>query len=206
MRHWKRILKYVIINGLLLSVSAIVYAQAVIMPYASNIVAAKDTPTRAVALVFGGGMKPNGDMSDMQRDRVIRGIELYKAGKAKTLLMTGDDGGDHDDEVGAMKAYAIAHGVKEKDVFVDPHGYRTYDSCWRAKHVYRISEALVVSQIFHLPRILFLCNRMGVQTWGVSADLNDYKDLPFMRAQEVLARVKGVWDLSVRKPLPRVAS
>lgn len=184
-----------------LGIAMTIHANLEILPHGSEVVSAvADSPTGTVALVFGGGMKTTSTMSEIQEDRVIRGIELYKAGKVEKLLMTGDDGARVVDEVHPMRDYAVAHGVATEDIMIDPHGYRTYESCYRAGKVYGITEAVAVSQRFHLPRILYMCNSLGVKTAGVAADLRTYHAIWKMQAREIGARLKGWWQIEVTKP------
>lgn len=149
-----------------------------------------------VALVFGGGMKDDGvTMSEMQEDRVKRAIELYKAGKVQRLVMTGDDGGNNANEVGAMKKYAIENGVPAIAIEIDSHGYNTFKSCSRAKQVFHLDEVIAISQTFHLSRILYFCSHDGIKITGVSADLRDYGwrgKIWTGGMREWLARVKAV--------------
>jgi vancomycin permeability regulator SanA len=190
---------FILVFGL--AVAMTIHSNLEILPHGSEVVSAvADAPTSTVALVFGGGMKDATTMSEIQEDRVIRGIELYKAGKVEKLMMTGDDGARVADEVHPMREYAIVHGVPADDILIDPHGYRTYESCYRARHVYGISQAIAVSQRFHLPRILYMCNTLGVKTAGVAADLRAYPVLWKMELREVGARLKGWWQIEVTKP------
>lgn len=155
-----------------------------------------DAPTSTVALVFGGGMKDETTMSEMQEDRMIRAVELYRAGKAKKLLVSGDDGEQRVDEVSAMKAYALSLGVREDDILTDPHGYRTRATCERAWAVFGVTSTVAISQSFHLPRIRYLCARAGVKTVGLSADFRDYpSSWWFAGLREILARGKAVVEL-----------
>lgn len=184
-----------------LAIAMTIHANLEILPHGSEVVVAvADASTGTVALVFGGGMKDADTMSEIQEDRVIRGIELYKAGKVEKLMMTGDDGASVVDEVHPMREYAVQHGVSPDDIMIDPHGYRTYESCYRAGHVYGITEAVAVSQRFHLPRILYMCNTLGVKTIGVAADLRSYSALWKMQLREVGARLKGWWQIEVTQP------
>lgn len=181
-----------------------VHAQLVILPHGSDVTASvSEAPEAAVALVFGGGMKDPATMSEIQEDRVIRAVELYKAGKVEKLMMTGDDGAVVVNEVHPMRNYAIARGVAPEDILIDPHGYRTYESCYRAGRVYGLKDVIAVSQNFHLPRIIFLCDTLGVKTSGVSADLRGYPSFWKMQLREIGARVKGYWEINVTKPEPR---
>ena len=164
----------------------------------------QSAPTTTLAIVFGGGMLESGEQSKSQEDRVLVGVELYKLGKVQKIMVTGDDGGNHDDEVAAMKLQAIKLGVPKDDITIDPHGYRTYESCYRALAVYNVTNAIVVSQSYHIPRIIYLCRGLGVETIGVAADLRDYGIVWYeSEMREVLARVKGWWQLEVSCPKPR---
>lgn len=180
------------------------YANWKILNFRDAIVLASQVPNSTLALVFGGGMNADGSQSQMQEDRVRRGVQLYQTGKVERLLMTGDDGDLRGDEVDAMRELAVSLGVPSSSVLVDPHGYRTYESCYREKNVYHITSTIAISQTFHLPRIIYFCDSMGIHTVGVAADLRDYGfDLTKMRLREVLARVKGWWQMEITKPLPR---
>jgi SanA protein len=182
----------------------VLYANAVILWRPGRIEERVErVPHARIALVFGGGMKSTTTMSELQEDRVIRAIELYKAGVVDILVMTGDDGARIIDEVHPMRDYAIAHGVAAEDVAIDPHGYRTYESCYRAGRVYGMNDIIAISQRFHLSRILYMCNTLGVQTIGVAADLRPYAAFWKMQLREVGARVKGWWQIEVSHPLPR---
>lgn len=169
-----------------------------ILQFGKNIVSSVDAvEPRPLAIVFGGGMKEDGmTMSDMQEDRVKRGIELYKAGKVQKLMMTGDDGANNGDEVHAMEKYAIAAGVPDEAVDIDPHGYNTFKSCDRAAHIYGITSTIAISQSFHLHRIVYFCSHeQGMDVEPVSADLRDYGwrgRVVTQGLREWLARVKAV--------------
>ncbi|MBP9732494.1 MAG: YdcF family protein [Candidatus Magasanikbacteria bacterium] len=160
-----------------------------------------EVPTSTVAVVLGGGMKAPGIMSEMQTDRVLQAVLLYKAGKTDRLIMSGDDGALRDDEVTFMKELAVAEGVPEEHIEIDPHAYRTYLTCYRAKHELELEKILVITQNFHLPRTLYLCNSVGIETIGLSADLKEYRGMWKAQGREVLARVKAVLEIYVTKPV-----
>lgn len=136
-------------------------------------------------------MRGKGLQTDMQYDRVKQGIELYHTKKIQKLMFTGDDGALRADEISAMKQMALDAAVPPQDILIDPHGYRTYESCRRARFEYGLNEVIAISQSFHLPRIRYLCEHFGVRTIGLSADLRDYEEVwtPYLR--EALARVKA---------------
>ncbi len=186
---------------LLLALAGLVFVlvcNLYILSFGRNIASSVEAvQPRPLAIVFGGGMKDDGvTMSEMQEDRVKRGIELYKAGKVKKLLMTGDDGANNADEVDAMKKYAVEAGVPDEDITLDGLGYNTFKSCDRAGLIYHVDSAVVVSQSFHLPRIVYFCGaQQGIDVEPVSADLRDYGfkgDWVTAGVREWLARVKAV--------------
>ena len=133
-----------------------------------------DVPSATVGLIFGGGLNKDGSLNSMVADRVAAGVALLRSGKVGELMITGDDGRIHSNEVDAMKNAALELGVPADKILVDRHGYRTYDSCYRAAKVYGIKRVIAVSQFFHLPRIIFLCEHFGISTTGVAADFRNY--------------------------------
>jgi SanA protein len=161
-------------------------------------------PTGRVAIVFGAGLTRDGQPTLILRDRVRTAVQLYFSGKVEKLLMSGDNQGIGHDEPGAMRDYAVNFGVPAKAIVLDNSGDRTYDTCYRAKAIFGLDSALLVTQQFHLPRALFLCNMLGIQAVGV--DANNYRYWPplmlIWNIREQLATVGAFWDVYVEKPLP----
>ncbi len=157
-----------------------------------------------MAIVFGARIYSNDRLSAMLRDRVDTAIELYQAGKVDKLLLTGDNSSVYYNEPGAMMNYAIAHGVDPDDIQPDYGGRRTYDSCYRAKHVFQVSDAVLVTQAFHLPRALFLCSSMGLESSGVIADRRPYdpRSIAWSEMREVPALIVALSDAIRRIPPP----
>lgn len=162
-----------------------------------------EVPTSSVALVFGAGLKRNGTPSDALGDRVQTAVELYRAGKVRKLLLTGDNGSTDYDEVTAMKRYAVARGVPADDVVLDYAGFRTYDSCYRAKAIFMVNDVIAVSQEFHLPRILYLCQSRGILTSGMIADKRDYRGEHSWAVREFIARTITWVEVNIAHPEPR---
>ncbi|MDO8189395.1 ElyC/SanA/YdcF family protein [Conexibacter sp. JD483] len=152
-----------------------------------------DAPHAQVALVLGAQVTRDGRMSTMLADRVRVAAELYRAGKVDKVLASGDHGRPEYDEVNAMRTALIAQGVPPRDVFTDHAGFDTWDSAVRAREVFDVSSALVVTQGFHLPRAVWLARRAGLEATGVAADLTGYgRAQQRSEVREVLARVKAV--------------
>ncbi len=182
----------------------LVYANWFMIFHFGKLFSQEQVPTSTIALVFGGGMKTKTEMSDMQYDRVNVGAQLYHGGKIQKIMITGDDGALRGDEISAMKKQLLDWGVPQEAILIDPHGYRTYESCWREARLYGVTSTIVVSQSFHLPRIQYLCEHFGIQTIPVSADLRDYDSWWVGYTREYLARLKAWWQVEITEPMPRV--
>ncbi|MGH2538084.1 MAG: SanA/YdcF family protein [Candidatus Promineifilaceae bacterium] len=158
-------------------------------------------PAADVALVYGAAVYRNDRLSGVLRDRMDTAIALYHAGRVKRLLVSGDNSAAGYDEPGAMRAYAVRHGVAPDDVQPDDAGRRTYDSCYRARHIFGVESALLISQAFHLPRALFTCQRLGIDSQGVAADGGPYRAARWYELRETAASLVALWDvLSGQKP------
>ncbi|MHB0987332.1 MAG: SanA/YdcF family protein [Bellilinea sp.] len=166
--------------------------------------AVDQAPNAPVAIVFGAGLNRDGRPSPVLRDRVSTAVELYFAGKVQKLLMSGDNSYMDYNEPGAMQSYALELGVPEKDIILDYAGRRTYDTCYRALHIFGVTDALVVTQAYHLPRVLLTCQGLGLNASGVVADQQEYHPIAMQRwrIREVPATLVALWDVYITRPLP----
>ncbi len=159
-------------------------------------------PARPVAIVFGAGVRADGRLTPMLADRMETAIELYRAGKVRKLLVSGDNRFADYDEPTAMYNYAVARGVPAADVVRDFAGRRTYDTCYRAGAIFGVQDALLVTQRFHLPRALFTCRSLGIDALGVSADRRVYWSNAYYRFRDAFATLRAWWDVEIARPLP----
>jgi SanA protein len=196
-----------IATALLLPVAAAVLPRVYAVIQARHrIYTVKDVPARRVAIIFGAQVYPDGHLSDMLADRVATGAALYQVGKADVLLMTGDNHVASYNEPEAMRRYALKLGVPDDAIVLDYAGFRTYDSCYRARDIFKVDSAILVTQRFHLDRALLTCRRLGVEAVGVAADAvrpEGYspRDLAFSQMREFPATMVTALDLLVqRKP------
>jgi len=97
-------------------------------------------------------------------------VNLYKAGKVKAILLTGDNHITSYNEPESMRQYALTLGIPDSAVILDYAGFRTYDSCYRAHAIFKVDQAILVTQAFNLDRALLTCNSLGVSSVGVAAD------------------------------------
>lgn len=162
------------------------------------------SPGRKIAIVFGAGLLRDGTPSPVLRDRVSTAAQLYFAGKVQKILMSGDNRFVDYNEPASMQAYAIELGVPPEAIVLDYAGRRTYDTCYRAKHIFGLEEAILVTQNFHLTRALFTCNGIGLQSIGVAADMRSYhpRSLTIWNLREMPASLVALWQVWVSHPLP----
>lgn len=158
-------------------------------------------PARHTAIVLGASVHRKGTPSDMLRDRLDTALELYRTGKVRKLLLTGDHGRRGYDEVTVMRKHVLARGARPQDVFLDHAGFTTYESMARARALFGVDSAIVVTQAFHLPRAVYLARGLGIPAVGVEADRHRYRTNVQLAVREALARVKAFLDLqSGRRP------
>ena len=160
-------------------------------------------PIRRVAIIFGAGLWRDGSPTPILQDRVETGARLFFDGKVEKLLMTGDNSLVEYNEPEAMRQYALKLGVPESAIVLDYAGRRTYDSCYRAKEIFRVTEAILITQKFHLARALFLCNALGLDGIGVEANNRNYRkaSLLFWNFRELPATLTAFADV-ITRPLP----
>ena len=135
-----------------------------------SLTSAEQIPKKDYAIVFGAALRERGtEPSNYLRWRIETGVQLYKQGAVSKLLMTGDGSFPDHDEPAIMKREAIELGVPSKHIEVDKFGFDTFDSCYRARNGRDISRAIAVTQSYHLPRAVFSCQQVGIDTIGVAA-------------------------------------
>ena len=177
----------------------------IILLYAKPRIFTVDTvPAERVAIVFGAGLRRDGTPTTILKDRVQTAVQLYQQGNVTKLLMSGDNRFIEYNEPEAMRQYALDLGIPDKDIVLDYAGRRTYDTCYRAHAIFQVDSAILVTQSFHLPRALFLCNWFGVKSTGVEANNIYFSKLSrfIWNTRELFATTQAVWDVYVAKPLP----
>lgn len=154
-----------------------------------------------VAIVFGAGVKSDGNPTSILEDRLDTAYELYSKEKVNKLLLSGDSTSENYSEPQAMYDYLVfTLDVPKEDVLKDSAGLRTYDTCARAKNIWNIDEAILISQGYHLSRAIFTCNTLGVESSGYSATDYPYAGEIYYKIREILAIHKAVLDLYILNP------
>jgi SanA protein len=170
----------------------------------TNTYLADDVPAAPIALVLGAGLNRDGTAGVVLQDRVRTASELYFSGKVTKILMSGDNTSANYNEPAAMQQFAISIGVPAEDIVLDYAGRRTYDSCYRAQAIFEVDHLIVVTQAFHLPRALFLCNAFDIEADGVPADDANYRlrSYTYWWTREILASLNAYWDVLITRPQP----
>lgn len=151
-------------------------------------------------LILGAGVR-NNTPSPMLEDRLLKGIELYNKNISNKIIMSGDHGREEYDEVNIMKDFAIDKGIKSEDIFMDHAGFSTYESIYRAKEIFEAKKIIIVTQSYHLYRALYIANSLGIEAYGVSADLRTYTNQLSREIREIVARDKD-FIKCIYKPKP----
>ena len=141
-------------------------------------------------IILGAGVRIDGSPTKMLADRLEVGIALYKKGAAPKILLSGDNGKIEYNELKAMRRYVEAAGVPKKDIFLDYAGFSTYESMYRAKAVFCVERAIVVTQRYHESRALYVGEKLGIDVWGVTSDQAVYHGQTMRDLREVIARDK----------------
>lgn len=163
---------------------------------------ADDTAQAPVAIVLGASVYANGQPSPWVQYRLDVAANLYNEGRVDAILVSGDNGQTEYDEPTVMRDYLVSVGIPTEAVALDYAGFDTYDTCVRANEVFGVSQAILVTQDFHEPRAVSVCNAVGVDAVGVGdAQAHEKNPSSWLQSwgRERLAVVKAAWDVLVQR-------
>ena len=192
MKKYLKIALYLVIVGLVAIVSVNYYVKS---STKKNIYySIKKFPKNDVGIIFGAGI--NGDQpSKYLKDRLDAGIALYKANRINKILLSGDNGRDEYDELKVMKNYCFNHGVDTTKIFIDYAGFDTYSTMYRAKHIFNIKKATLISQEYHLNRAIYIGQKLGIKSVGYSANNGEYRGYKYVTFREYGSIFKSFFDV-----------
>ncbi|NCN11405.1 MAG: membrane permeability protein SanA [Leptospira sp.] len=162
----------------------------------------RTVPVATVAIIPGAavyGLTP----SPILIDRLRCGLYLYKYGKVKKILLSGDNGTAYYNELKPMLQFMLSNGVKKEDVFVDHAGFRTLDTMVRARAVYQIQDAIFVSQKFHQARAHFIAKKVGIELASYESDMRIYRGSRYYKFREFFARILAWVDMNLFHTAPK---
>ncbi len=188
---------------LLLMVIALLSINAYVKISANDRIISPDDASKMNAdciLILGAGVI-EGRPSLMLTDRLLQGIDLYKAGASDRLLMSGDHGRKDYDEVNTMKQFAMDKDIPSEHIFMDHAGFSTYESMYRARDIFKAEKIIIVTQEYHLYRALYIAKSLGLDAYGVAADSKQYAGQEYRELREIMARTKDFFN-AIIQPLP----
>jgi SanA protein len=200
-RRWPRLSKLAI-GGAVATVLLVALANVyVLMKGGDSTSKVADVPRAEVAIVPGALVEPDGNMSAMLAARVTQASRLWHAGKVEKILVSGDHGTWKYDEPDTMRKALVRDGVAPEDVFEDHAGFDTWATMVRARSIFGVNKAVVITQGFHMPRALYLADAAGIEATGLTSDLREWGYQGRKSAvREVLSRVKAVADATLDTP------
>lgn len=176
----------------------VVLASAVVWFYSRPYIVANTeelSPTQ-VAIILGAGVYSDGSLTSILQERVDMAVTIYETGLVDKILMSGDNGTRDYNEVSPVHQYLLESGVPAEDIFLDYAGFDTYDTMYRARAVFGVESAVIVTQPFHLPRAVFIADALGIDAEGVNLSIERSSWRNYLR--ESLARVKAVYDVKLK--------
>lgn len=197
-----KIIKIILIALAAFGISVIAINIYIVTQAAPYIHHASDAiPERYAVLVLGAKVYKD-RLSDILQDRVDAGVSLLKRAKAQKLLLSGDHRQKRYDETNHMKQYVLSNypDIQHDDIFLDHAGFDTYDSVARAKLIFQADSMIIVTQIFHCYRAVYLARSIGIDAVGLAVSENKYSILArlYWSLREVLARVKAFGDIILK--------
>ena len=160
-------------------------------------------PKTDVIIVLGAYVSPNGKVSDILKDRLDTAIEIYEKNKDIKIIVTGDHGATDYDEVNTMRRYLESKSVESSKIYMDHAGFSTYESIYRAKAIFDVKSAIIVTQDYHLKRAVYIGRQKGIIAYGIKADKHKYLAIAKYKLREDLARVKDFFLVNVFKTKPK---
>lgn len=156
-------------------------------------------------IVLGAGVNEDGSPCQMLEDRLKTAIAIYnKLDKKCKILLSGDHGQDNYNEVKTMKKYILDNlSISESDIFMDHAGFSTYDTMYRAKDIFEVNKAIVITNEYHLPRALYLAQKKNIEALGVASDLREYSGIDYYKFRERFSQIKAFLMSNITKSKPK---
>ena len=204
LRKWGKRIMGIFISLLIIFVLTISIAISIVNSYKKYIYSIEDIPSGNDAIiVLGAGVRGDGSPSDILSDRLETSLEVYNANLGNTFILSGDHGTVEYNEVRPMKDYIIEANINEKVIFMDHAGVSTYDTMYRAKEIFKVNKAVIVTNEYHLPRALYIARKLGIEAYGVKSDIREYQLMDSYKKREILAQLKDFAYVNILKPEPK---
>ena len=195
--HPRRVLRAAVVAALALitlGAGLVVAANAVVLLRTDDALTTRagDLVPAQVVIVPGSHVHPDGTLGPVVAERVEAAVALHRAGTVQKVLVSGDHGGAGYNETDPMRDAVLAAGVPASDVFTDYAGFSTWATMSRAREVFGVETAVVVTQGAYAARTVDLAAAAGIEAQGYVVREGG------RRGREALARVSGLWEALVR--------
>ena len=203
-KKWRKRTMGVLVSLFIVSLIVVSLAISRVSSYKKYIYNIEDIPKgNDTIIVLGAGVRSDGSPSDILADRLETSLEVYNEGVADSFILSGDHGREDYNEVGAMKDYILDSNIDESIIFMDHAGFSTYDTMYRAKEIFKVKSAVIVTNEYHLPRALYIARKLGIDAYGVKSDKRVYQLMDNYRKREILAKLKDFVYVNIIKPEPK---
>ncbi|VYU55805.1 SanA protein [Clostridium tertium] len=203
-KKWRKRTMGVLVSLFIVSLIVVSLAISRVSSYKKYIYNIEDIPKgNDTIIVLGAGVRSDGSPSDILADRLETSLEVYNEGVADSFILSGDHGREDYNEVGAMKDYILDSNIDESIIFMDHAGFSTYDTMYRAKEIFKVKSAVIVTNEYHLPRALYIARKLGIDAYGVKSDKRAYQLMDNYRKREMLAKLKDFVYVNIIKPEPK---
>ena len=203
-KKWRKRTMGVLVSLFIVSLIVVSLAISRVSSYKKYIYNIEDIPKgNDTIIVLGAGVRSDGSPSDILADRLETSLEVYNEGVADSFILSGDHGREDYNEVGAMKDYILDSNIDESIIFMDHVGFSTYDTMYRAKEIFKVKSAVIVTNEYHLPRALYIARKLGIDAYGVKSDKRVYQLMDNYRKREILAKLKDFVYVNIIKPEPK---
>lgn len=157
-----------------------------------------------VAIVFGTSHWTRSGLRNPYFDaRMSASARLLRLGRVDHLLLSGDNRTRFYNEPIAMWRDLRGREVADADMTLDYAGFSTFDTLVRARDVFGVEEAVLVTQAWHLPRALFIADAVGIDATGCAVPGRQARGEWRLQAREWVARVAMLGDLYLWGREPR---
>ena len=154
-------------------------------------------PHAQVVMILWASVHSDGTLSRIAQDRADIAIEVRRAGKADSILVSADNSTTHYDETRTIRKYLVSKWVFTWAIFQDFAWFDTYDSMYRARSIFQIKSLIVSTQKFHQPRAIYLARSLWIDAVGIVADSYVYRDDLRNNVREMIARVKARFNIQL---------
>ncbi len=198
----KKIIVIVIITSVIFAIS-VIGVNWYVSSNGERHIETMESIDRADCIIVLGAAVFGDSVSYTLAKRLDTAIEVYRAGKAPKIIVSGDHGRPEYNEVSVMREYLIQNGISKENIFMDHAGFNTYDTMYRAKDIFLAESAIIVTQREHLVRFLYIANKLGISSVGVESENYDEYEMKVQKTREFLARVKAFLQCEILHSKPK---